>query len=140
MSGDEAGRDWVWLHRFCVRQGIENSVVDAASIEVNRRSRRAQTERLEVHKRLTMRRQAAGAKQVWSVVRVPSVADADRRQRHRELLTTQRARTRVHNRIKGLLVMSVGLRIAPRCGGRSIPALCASSRSSTCGYGGKGGR
>ena len=56
MSGDEAGRDGVWLHRFCVRQGIENSVVDAASIEVNRRSRRAQTERLEVHKRLTMQR------------------------------------------------------------------------------------
>ena len=88
-------------------------MVDSASIEVNRRYRRAKTDRLDVHKLLTMLlRHAAGEKKVWSVVRVPSVDDEDRRQLHRELLTTKRDRTRVSNRIKGLLAgygMRMGL-------------------------------
>lgn len=37
----EAGRDGWWLHRWLIEQGIDNIVVDAASIEVNRRARRA---------------------------------------------------------------------------------------------------
>jgi hypothetical protein len=39
----EAGRDGFWLHRFLVAYGIENLVVDSASIEVNRKKRRAKT-------------------------------------------------------------------------------------------------
>jgi transposase len=104
VSCYEAGRDGFWLHRFFVSHGVVNSVVDSASIEVNRRYRRAKTDRLDVHKLLTMLlRHTAGEKKVWSVVRVPSVAEEDRRQLHRELLTTQRDRTRVLHRIKGLL-------------------------------------
>ena len=104
MSCYEAGRDGCWLHRFFVSQGGANSVVDSASIEVNRRHRRAKTDRLEVHKLLTMLlRHTAGEKKVWSVVRVPSVVEEDRRQLHRERLTTKRDRTRGINRIKGLL-------------------------------------
>jgi transposase len=104
VSCYEAGRDGFWLHRFLVSHGVENSVVDSASIEVNRRYRRATTDRLDVHKLLTMLlRHVAGEKQVWSVVRVPSVDEEDRRQWHRELLTTKRDRTRVINRIKGVL-------------------------------------
>jgi len=106
-----AGRDGFWLHRFLFSQGVENIVVDSASLEVNRRYRRAKTDRLDVHKLLTMRlRHVAGEKQVWSVVRVPSVVDEDRRQLHRELLTTKRDWTRVINRIKGLLAGS-GIRM-----------------------------
>jgi transposase len=41
---------------------------------------------------------------------VPSVDDEDRRQRHRELVTTKRDRTRVINRIKGLLA-GYGIRL-----------------------------
>jgi transposase len=108
----EAGRDGFGLHRFLLRQGVENAVVDSASIEVNRRYRRAKTDRLDVHKWLTMlRRHTAGEKKVWSVVRVPSGVDEDRRQLHRDLLTTQRDRTRVINRIKGLLA-GYGIRMA----------------------------
>jgi hypothetical protein len=82
VSCYDAGRDGFWLHRFLVSQGVEHYVVDSASIEVNRRYHRAKTDRLDVHKLLTMLlRHAAGEKQVWSVVRVPSVVDADRRQR-----------------------------------------------------------
>src|SRR5262245_43228990 len=46
---------------------------------------------------------SAGEKKVWSVVRVPSVDEEDRRQLHRELTTAKQDRTRVINRIKGLL-------------------------------------
>jgi transposase len=104
VSCDEAGRDGFWLHRCLLASGVENLVVDSARIAVNRRHRRAKTARLDVHKLLTMLlRPRAGARKVWSVVRVPSVADEDRRQLHRELLTTQRDRTRVITRMTGLL-------------------------------------
>jgi transposase len=57
-------------------------------------------------------RHVAGARKVWSVVRVPSVEEEDRRQRHRALATTKQDRTRVINRIKGLLA-SHGLVMPP---------------------------
>lgn len=43
----EAGRDGWWLHRWLIEQGIDNIVVDSASVEVNRRARRAKTDRLD---------------------------------------------------------------------------------------------
>jgi transposase len=104
VSCYEAGRDGFWLHRYLVAQGVTNHVIDSASIEVNRRQRRAKTDRLDVHKLLTMLlRHRAGEKKVWSVVRVPSVAEEDRRQLHRELTTAKQDRTRVLNRMQGLL-------------------------------------
>jgi transposase len=103
VSCYEAGRDGFWLHRYLVAHGVQNHVIDSASIEVNRRQRRAKTDRLDVHKLLTMLlRYIAGEKKVWSVVRVPSVDEEDRRQLHRELTTAKQDRTRVINRIKGL--------------------------------------
>ena len=104
VSCYEAGRDGFWLHRYFVAHGIQNHVIDSASIEVNRRQRRAKTDRLDVRKLLTMLlRHSAGEKKVWSVVRVPSVEEEDRRQLHRELTTAKQDRTRIINRIKGLL-------------------------------------
>lgn len=104
VSGDEAGRDGFWRHRFVVAQGIENCVVDSSSLEVNRRQRRAKTDRLDVQRLLTrLLRYVAGEKKGWSVVQVPRVADEDRRQLHRELLTAKRDRTRVTNRLQGQL-------------------------------------
>ena len=104
VSCYEAGRDGFWLHRYLVAHGVQNHVIDSASIEVNRRQRRAKTDRLDVHKLLTMLlRHMAGERKVWSVVRVPSVEEEDRRQLHRELTTAKCDRTRVSNRIKGLL-------------------------------------
>jgi transposase len=103
-SGYEAGRDGFWLHRCLVAQGVENVVVDSSSIAGNRRHRRAKTDRLDVHKLLTMLlRYVAGEQRVWSSVRVPSLEEEDRRQLHRALATAKRDRTRVINRIKGLL-------------------------------------
>ncbi len=37
ISCYEAGRDGFWLHRFLVKYGVSNQVVDSSSIEVNRR-------------------------------------------------------------------------------------------------------
>jgi transposase len=104
VSGYEAGRDGVWLHRSLVAHGVQNHVIDSARIEVNRRQRRAKTDRLDVRKLLTMLlRHTAGEKKVWRVVRVPSVDEEDRRPLPRALTTAKQERTRGINRIKGLL-------------------------------------
>ena len=69
----EAGRDGFWLHRWLIAQGIDNLVVDSASIEVNRRARRAKTDRLDGDKLLSMlMRYHGGERRVWSVVRDPT--------------------------------------------------------------------
>jgi len=100
----EAGRDGFWLHRYLRSRGVANDVVDSSSIAVNRRARRAKSDRLDACKLVTMLLRAdAGERRVWSVVRVPSVTDEDRRQLHRELLFVRRDRARLTNRIKGLL-------------------------------------
>jgi transposase len=101
----EAGRDGFWLHRFLEAQGIENLVVDSSSIEVSRRKRRAKTDRLDGESLLDLllRHRAGSRKKVWSVVRVPTVEQEDRRHLHRELTSAKRDRTRVTNRMKGLL-------------------------------------
>ncbi len=107
----EAGRDGFWLHRWLVSEGIDNRVVDASSIEVNRRLRRAKTDRMDATRLVILLvRFWNGERQVWSTVRVPSVEDEDRRHLHRELLTMKRDRTRLANRIQGLLA-NQGVRV-----------------------------
>lgn len=100
----EAGRDGFWVHRYLQASGVTNLVVDSASIEVNRRKRRAKTDHLDVGKLLTMlMRYYQGEKKVWSIVHVPSPEVEDRRQLHRELMALKAERTHHTNRIKGLL-------------------------------------
>lgn len=100
----EAGRDGFWLHRWLLEQGIANHVIDSASIEVNRRSRRAKTDRLDAAKLVEMLgRYERGEHKVWKVVRVPSEADEDQRQLHRDLRQLRGEETAHSNRMKGLL-------------------------------------
>jgi transposase len=109
VSCYEAGRDGFWLHRFLLAHGIESSVVDSASIEVNRRKRRAKSDRLDAIKLVEMlMRWCNGERKVWAVVHAPSADDEDRRQLHRELMALKSERTAHVNAIKGLLA-SVGL-------------------------------
>jgi len=54
VSCYEAGREGFWLHRFLQGHGMTNHVVDSASIEVNRRRRRAKSDGLDVRKLLSM--------------------------------------------------------------------------------------
>ncbi len=102
----EAGRDGFWLHRWLLAQGIDNVVVDSASIEVNRRARRAKTDRLDADKLLSMLlRYHADESRVWSVVRVPTPEEEDARRAHRELGRLGHERTAHSNRIRALLVL-----------------------------------
>lgn len=104
VSCYEAGREGFWLHRFLATQGIANRVIDSSSIEVNRRRRRAKTDRLDLEGLLRLLlRYEAGERKAFAVVRVPSDAEEDARHLHRELLTAKRDRTRVTNRMQGLL-------------------------------------
>jgi transposase len=115
MSCYEAGRDGFWIHRFLVDGGIENVVVDSASIEVNRRQRRLKTDRLDASKLVSMlMRYHGGEKKLWAVVRVPSVADEDARQLHRDLQVLKREKTMHCSRISGLLVQQ-GINIKNPC-------------------------
>jgi transposase len=100
----EAGRDGFWLHRFLASRGVDNAVVDAASIEVNRRARRAKSDAIDVGKLLVMlMRYHGGERDLWSVVNVPAPEDEDRRQPDRDRAQLVRERTEHTNRIKGLL-------------------------------------
>ncbi len=110
----EAGRDGFWLHRCLVSKGIENLIVDSASIEVNRRKRRAKTDRLDAQKLVSMlMRHQGGERKVWSIVHVPTVEEEDRRQMHREREGLKKEIDRTKNRIRGLLATE-GIRLEPR--------------------------
>lgn len=100
----EAGRDGFWLHRQLSALGVDNVVVDAGSIEVSRRFRRAKTDKLDVQGLLSrLIRFVQGERKVWSVVRVPTVEQEDGRQLSRELESLKQERTRHRNRLLGLL-------------------------------------
>ena len=100
----EAGREGFWLHRALTEMGIENQVVDAASIEVNRRQRRAKTDRMDVQKLVRqLIRYWRGEQEVWRVARVPSAEDEARRQLHRELETLKEEKKQHQVRIHSLL-------------------------------------
>ena len=111
MSCYEAGRDGFWLHRFLVTRGVTNYVVDSSSIEVPRRSRRAKTDRLDLLGLLRLlARYRGGEWRAWRVVRVPTVAEEDARHLHRAYESLQQDRTRLINRLKGLLITQ-GVRV-----------------------------
>jgi transposase len=104
VSCYEAGRDGFWLHRFLEAAGMTSHVVDSSSIAVDRRARRAKTDRLDTIKLVRMLiRHHRGEPDIWSVVRVPTPEVEDLRQVHRELEALKRERTRLTNRIRGLL-------------------------------------
>ena len=111
VSCYEAGREGFWLHRFLEAHGITNHVVDSSAIEVSRRQRRAKSDGLDVRKLLSMlMRYHHGERQVWQVVKAPSVEAEDARHLHRDLETLKQERGDTTRRIKGLL-SSQGLRV-----------------------------
>ena len=103
VSCYEAGRDGFWIHRALQQRGIRNRVVDSASIEVNRRARRAKTDRLDALKLVRMLVRVCYGEKAWSEVRVPSVADEAARQVSRERTALTQEQTRVINQMRGWL-------------------------------------
>jgi len=106
----EAGYDGFWLHRWLGAHGVENRVLDAASVLVDRRARRAKMDRLDAAGLLrTLMALERGEGQVCRVVHVPSPEQEDARRRSRERARLVVERGAHSSRIKGLL-MTQGVR------------------------------
>ena len=106
VSCYEAGYDGFWLHRLLQAHDIRNHVIDPASLQVDRRARRAKTDRVDAERLLrSLMAYLWGEPKVWSVVRVPSVAEEDDRRLHRERGRLINERIQHVNRIKGLLAI-----------------------------------
>ena len=104
LSCYEAGRDGFWIDRLLSELGIENVVVDAASMKVDRRARRAKTDKIDAKRLLAdLIRHARGEKDVWKVVRVPTEEQEDKRRLHRDLERLKKEKTQHRSRIFSLL-------------------------------------
>lgn len=102
----EAGRDGFWIHRFLTSIGLDNIIVDSSSIEVNRRFRRAKTDRVDAQKLMTMlMRYLNGEQKLWGVVHVPDSDQEDDRRVNREIERLKKERTAHTNRITSLLIL-----------------------------------
>ena len=106
VSCYEAGYDGFWLHRLLEAHDIRNYVIDPASLQVDRRARRAKTDHVDAERLLrSLIAYLRGEPKVWSVVCVPSVAEEDDRRLHRERSRLINERIQHVNRIKGLLAI-----------------------------------
>jgi transposase len=113
VSCFEAGRDGFWLHRLLMERGVINRVVEPTSILVNRRARRAKTDRLDAQGLLRiLAAHAKGDHKVCSVVRVPTIEEEDAKRQHREREHLVQERVRIENRIAALLTTQ-GIRKRP---------------------------
>jgi transposase len=106
VSCYEAGYDGFWLHRMLIARGVLNYVIDPASLQVDRRARRNKTDGVDVAQLLrSLMAYLRGEPRVWSIVRVPSIAEEDDRRLHRERGRLLNERNQHVNRIKGLLAI-----------------------------------
>jgi transposase len=88
------------------REGVENVVVDSSSIEVDRRQRRAKTDRLDGTKLFRKLVQYGGGdRATWKVVHVPTEALEETRQLERGIGTLTAERTTWRNRLHALLML-----------------------------------
>ncbi len=89
----EAGQEGFWLVRELRARGIEAEVIDPVSLKVDRRGKRAKTDRLDVEALArALYAWMAGDTTALRMVRVPSKEDEDNRewQRERDRLTSER--------------------------------------------------
>jgi len=121
----EAGRDGFWLQRLLSAHGIPAYVLEPTSILVNRRARRAKTDRLDAEGMLrVLAAWLSGDRHVCSMVRVPTPEEEDAKRPHREREHLVQERLRIENRIEALLFVQ-GIRRRPslRSWGREMAEL-----------------
>ena len=121
----EAGRDGFWLHRLLTEHDVPTYVVEPTSILVNRRARRAKTDRLDAEGLLrVLATYVGGDQQICTMVRVPTPEEEDAKRPHREREHLVQERTRFENRILALLATQ-GIRERPslRTWERDLKAL-----------------
>jgi transposase len=123
VSCYEAGREGHWLHRWLVKRGVQNLEIDSASIEVNRRKRRAKTDRIDAQKLVGMLvRYCQGELGHMSVVHVPSVEAEDARLLPREIERLKKERTAHWARISSKLALH-GIAYKRGNGLKNLPAV-----------------
>lgn len=116
ISCYEAGREGFWLARWLESVGVENLVVDASAIEVNRKAKRAKTDRVDVDRLMRqLQRYVGGEARALSVVRVADDEAEDWRHLHRERDSLVVERGRHWVRI-GCLLRTQGLQVAHKAG------------------------
>lgn len=109
----EAGRDGFWLQRLLASHGVAAHVLEPTSILVNRRARRAKTDRLDAEGMLrVLAAYLGGDRQACSMVRVPTPEEEDAKRMHREREHLVQERLRLENRIEALL-FAQGIRERP---------------------------
>lgn len=109
----EAGRDGFWLHRLLTAHGVASYVLEPTSILVNRRARRAKTDRLDTEGMLrVLAAWLGGDRRVCSMVRVPTPEEEDAKRPHRERQHLVQEKLRIENRIEALL-FTQGIRGRP---------------------------
>jgi len=109
----EARRDGFWLHRLLTANGITAYVLEPTSILVNRRARRAKTDRLDAEGMLrVLANWLDGDRQVCSMVAVPTPEEEDAKRPHREREHLVQDKQRIENRIEALL-FTQGIRGRP---------------------------
>jgi len=100
----EAGRDGFWLARYLRRRGVEVHVMQASSLPVDRRARRAKTDLIDVEMLLrALLAWLRGEPRVCSMVPIPSEADEEARRAHREREDLMGSRRSLLNKIDGIL-------------------------------------
>ena len=115
LCGYEAGYEGFWLARRLAQLGVEPLVLDPASLPASRKARRPKTDRLDaagiVRALMAFDR---GEPRAPGTVRVPSVAEEDRRRLLRERRRLVKQRTMLANSVKGLLMLHGVFGLDPR--------------------------
>jgi transposase len=102
----EAGRDGFWIARELSSQGIEVHVMQPASIPVERKGRRAKTDRIDLDMLLrTLLAWLRGEPRVCTMARVPTVEEEDARRPGRERDKLVRERVGLENQVQSLLCL-----------------------------------
>lgn len=113
----EAGRDGFAPYRRLKEAGHTVWVIDSSSIEVNRRRRRAKSDRIDAEALLgLLQRYVGGERRALRVIAVPSVEVEDLRQLPREREELLRERRRLLNRMESL-AFTQGYRALPGTAG-----------------------
>jgi transposase len=113
----EAGYEGFWLYRRLTAAGLRVLVIDPSSLLVNRRAKRAKTDRIDAKAMIrALMAYNRGEDQVLSAVQVPSVAQEDHRRLVRERQCLVYDCTAHTNRIRGLLLTQGIVGFDPRAG------------------------
>ena len=100
----EAGCDGFWLDRRLHACGVQNLVIEPTSLQVDRRARRAKTDRIDAGTLLrALVAHARGDQGVCRIVQVPTPEQEEAKRLHRERQRLIRERVAHVNRIRGLL-------------------------------------